>query len=234
MSVCAVITGAAGALGSAVARELAKRPGVKLALVDSPRHEARAQSLAQEVGGAAFAADLADKATWPALTTRIENALGPIALAAFVAGGYQGGAPFWETDEDAWNAMMTGNLDTAARGMRALLPGMVSRRDGKIVVIGSRAVERPWTSKGAAAYATSKAALVALARVVAAEALPFGVTINAVLPSTLDTPANRASMPDADFSSWVSLDSAASAIAFLLSDGARDISGTTIPLYGRA
>jgi len=130
--------------------------------------------------------------------------------------------------------MMGGNLETAARTMRALLPGMVARKDGRIVVVGSRAVERPWTSAGSAAYAASKAALVALAQTIAAESLEHGVTINAVLPSTLDTPANRAAMPKADPSRWVPLAAAAKQIAFLLSDDARDVSGAAIPIYGRA
>jgi NAD(P)-dependent dehydrogenase (short-subunit alcohol dehydrogenase family) len=111
---------------------------------------------------------------------------------------------------------------------------MVARRQGSIVVIGSRAVEQPWTSSGAAEYAATKSAVVALARTAAAEVLHSGVRVNAVLPSTLDTPANRAAMPKADASRWVSLESAAGVIAFLLSDDARDVSGAEIPVYGRA
>jgi NAD(P)-dependent dehydrogenase (short-subunit alcohol dehydrogenase family) len=75
---------------------------------------------------------------------------------------------------------------------------------------------------------------VALARAVAAEVLESGVRVNAILPSTMDTPANRAAMPKADPGKWVSLDSAAGVIAFLLSDAARDISGVALPVYGRA
>jgi NAD(P)-dependent dehydrogenase (short-subunit alcohol dehydrogenase family) len=130
--------------------------------------------------------------------------------------------------------MMSANLETVHRSMRALLPSMVSRGDGSIVVIGSRNVERPWTGASAAAYTASKAAVVAFAQAVAAEVLTSGVRVNAVLPSTLDTEANRRAMPDADPKAWVSLPSAAKVIAFLLSEDARDISGAAIPLYGRA
>jgi NAD(P)-dependent dehydrogenase (short-subunit alcohol dehydrogenase family) len=100
--------------------------------------------------------------------------------------------------------------------------------------VGSRAAESPATSARAAAYGASKAAVVALSQAVAAEVREHGVRVNAILPSTLDTPANRAAMPKADASRWVSLASAAEVIAFLLSDAARDVSGAAVPVYGRA
>jgi NAD(P)-dependent dehydrogenase (short-subunit alcohol dehydrogenase family) len=137
-------------------------------------------------------------------------------------------------DDTAWTAMMKGNADTAFHAMHALLPGMVAAKTGSIVVVGSRAVERPWTSTGSAAYAAANAAVVTLAQTAAAEVLEHGVRINAVLPSTMDTPANRKAMPDADPTKWVSLPSAAGVIAFLLGEDARDVSGAVIPVYGRA
>jgi NAD(P)-dependent dehydrogenase (short-subunit alcohol dehydrogenase family) len=95
-------------------------------------------------------------------------------------------------------------------------------------------VERPWENAGAAAYAASKSALVAYARAIAEETLAHGVRVNAVLPSTIDTPANRAAMPKADAEKWVTTRSIAEVIAFLLSDAARDVSGAAIPVYGRS
>lgn len=236
MTTCAVITGGAGALGTAVARHLTKTRAMPVAIVDSPRSEERAAKLAGELGhgSRAYAGDVASAAFWGALLPRIEAEVGAVQSAILIAGGFQGGAPFWESDEASFSAMVESNLETAARSLRAVLPGMIERRDGRIVVIGSRAVERPWTGAKSAAYAASKAAVVALAQAVAEEARDFGVTINAVLPSTLDTPANRAAMKDADFSRWVPLDAAAKQIAFLVSDDARQVSGAAIPLYGRA
>ncbi len=111
---------------------------------------------------------------------------------------------------------------------------MIQRSHGSIVVVGSRAAIEPKTSARSAAYAASKAAVVALAEVAAAENLSHGVRVNAVLPSTIDTPANRKAMPKADPSHWVSLPSLAGVILFLLSDAARDISGAALPVYGRA
>ena len=103
-----------------------------------------------------------------------------------------------------------------------------------MVVVGARAAVQPWTAVKSAAYAAAKAAVVALAQAAAAEVLGHGVRINAILPSTLDTPANRARMHRMDPANLVSLESAADLVAFLLSDRSRDISGAAIPIYGRA
>jgi NAD(P)-dependent dehydrogenase (short-subunit alcohol dehydrogenase family) len=236
MTDVALVTGAAGALGSEVARTLAAR-GHKLALVDTARGEERLKQLAASLGGACVVAgDISVEATWAEAMPRIERELGaPPTLAALVAGGWAGGkALHEETSDDVWDGMMQANLATVHRSLRALLPAMVARRRGSIVVIGSRAAVRPETSAHAAAYAASKAAVVALARAVAAEVVNDGVRVNAVLPSTLDTPANRASMPKADPTKWVPLASAAAVIAFLLGDDARDVSGAALPVYGRA
>jgi NAD(P)-dependent dehydrogenase (short-subunit alcohol dehydrogenase family) len=234
---CAILTGVPGALGSAVARHLASR-GYKIALLAHPREIDATKALAEELGSArarAYAADASTAEGWSAALPAIERDLAPPTAAVLAAGGWRGGAPFHAGVDDAtWNAMMTGNLETVRRAFSALLPGMVARRAGSIVVIGSRVAEQPWTGAGAAAYTASKAAVVALAQAVAAEVFPHGVRINAVLPSTLDTPANRRAMPSADPTRWVSLDSAADAIAFLLSDAARDVSGAALPLYGQA
>ena len=232
----ALVTGAAGALGSEVARVLAAR-GHKLALLDTERGRERLAELAASLGGACvIAGDIAREATWTEAMPRIVRELGsaPV-VAALVAGGWRGGKPLHEeADDDVWRTMMEANLETVHRSLRALLPPMVAGKRGSIVVLGSRAAVDPATSARAAAYAASKAAVVALAEAVAAEVLPAGVRVNAVLPSTLDTPANRAAMPKVDPTTWVSVGSAAGVVAFLLGDEARDISGVALPVYGRA
>ena len=150
------------------------------------------------------------------------------------AGGWQGGKRLYEDEDDAiWRAMLESNLETARVALQALLPGMVERRRGSIVAVGSRAAARPWESANAAAYAAAKAALVGLIKAAAAEVLNDGVRLNVVHPSTIDTAANRSAMPKADSSKWVSPESLSGVIAFLLSDAARDISGAEIPVYGR-
>jgi NAD(P)-dependent dehydrogenase (short-subunit alcohol dehydrogenase family) len=232
----ALVTGAAGALGAEVARTLHQR-GCKLALVDAAHGRERLERLAASLDGASIVAgDITAEDTWHEALPRVQRELGdPPSRAALIAGGWLGGSPLHEEKgDDTWLAMMQANLDTVHRSLRALLPSMVARRRGSIVVVGSRAAQQPWTSAGAAAYAASKAAVVALAQAVAAEVIDVGVRINAILPSTLDTPANRAAMPSADASRWVPLSSAAAVIAFLLSDDSRDISGAAVPVYGRA
>ncbi|MEO6419495.1 MAG: SDR family NAD(P)-dependent oxidoreductase [Polyangiaceae bacterium] len=231
-----VVTGGAGALGSAVVRELLSR-GEKCAVLDTPKAHDSLEKLVKSAAPSAraYEADLTDRAAWDALVPRIEADLGPITKAVLVAGAWQGGKPLHEdADDSVWDAMLTVNLETVHRSLRALVPGMVAREQGSIVVIGSRNVERPWTGASAAAYTAAKSAVVALAQAVAAEVLASGVRVNAVLPSTLDTMANRAAMPGADPSTWVTTESAAKVIAFLLSEDARDISGVALPIYGRS
>ena len=141
----------------------------------------------------------------------------------------------FEGDFDArWRKMLDQNLESARVALQALLPPMVAAKKGSIVLIGSRAAQRPWESTGAAAYAASKAAVLALAQAVAAEVLEDNVRVNVVLPSTLDTSANRAAMPNVDPSRWVTRESLCDVIGFLLSDAARDVSGAALPVYGRA
>jgi NAD(P)-dependent dehydrogenase (short-subunit alcohol dehydrogenase family) len=124
------------------------------------------------------------------------------------------------------------NLRAAFCCIRAALKPMQAAGHGRIVAVGSRMAVEP--SPNFAAYAVSKAALVALVKNVAAENLQFGVRANVVLPSVIDTPANRAALPKVDFSRWVKPESIAKLLVFLVSDAAADTSGAVIPIYGRA
>jgi NAD(P)-dependent dehydrogenase (short-subunit alcohol dehydrogenase family) len=233
----AAITGGAGALGSTLAKVLVER-GWKVALYDVEAARDRLEQLRKELGPdkvTTHAGDFVLASTWDAALATTKAALGELPThAALIAGGWSGGKPLHaETDDTTYETMMKSNLDTAYRAMRALLPVMVANERGSIVVVGSRAAVRPWTSSGAAAYAAAKAAVVALAEATAQEVLHKGVRVNAILPSTMDTRANRAAMPKADPSEWVSLESAAKLIAFLFHEDARDITGAAIPIYGR-
>ncbi len=222
-----VITGASGALGSGLVRALAAG-GQRVIAVD--RDADRAQ---KAFGGVAncrtLSFDIASSSAWA-------SALGDseIAGAVLVAGTWQGGKRLFEAGADAiWSTLMSANLETARVSLQALLPRMVTAKAGSVVAIGSRVAARPWEGAHAAAYAASKAALLALVQASASEVLADGVRVNAVLPSTIDTPANRAAMPKSDASEWVSIASLSGVIAFLLSDAARDISGAALPVYGR-
>ncbi len=232
-----LITGAAGALGAAVARTLTAEQSrshiEQFSLLDVPQSRDRLDALAKDVRGRAFVCDLSSEIEVSRIMRDVTEGGAPT-HAVLVAGGWRGGVPLHEGGAGDYHDMFRMNVNTVYYALRAILPLMVAAKGGSIVVIGSRVVERPWTSTGAAAYAASKSAVVTLAQTIAQEVLPFGVRVNAIMPSTLDTPANRKAMPDADPSRWVSLESCAGVIDFLLSDDARDISGASIPVYGRA
>jgi NAD(P)-dependent dehydrogenase (short-subunit alcohol dehydrogenase family) len=133
-----------------------------------------------------------------------------------------------ETDVTLWRRMLDINVTVAFLLSRAVAPHMRERRTGRIVHVAAWAAVEPFP--GAAAYIVSKSSLLALVRVLALELSGSGVTVNAVLPTTIDTPANRAAMPEADRSTWTSPGAIASTLTFLASDGAAQISGATIPI----
>lgn len=159
-------------------------------------------------------------------------ATGRIDALAHLVGGFDGGQSVAETTDDVWNRMMSLNLNAAFYTMRAVLPHMLQAGRGRIVAVGSRTSVEP--AAGLSAYGASKAALTTLLRTVAAEVRLSGITANVVLPSVIDTPANRASMPAADYARWVKPASIARLILWLASDAAADTNGAAVPVYGRA
>ena len=143
-------------------------------------------------------------------------------------GGFAGGAPLHETDLEVWDRMFRTNVRTAVAMSRAVLPGMLARGRGSIVNVASRAAfERP---PGLAAYAASKAAVVALTESLQREVLAQGLRVNAVVPTTIDTPANRAAMPGADFSLWTPPARIADVIHWLASDASATVRGALVPV----
>src|SRR5579863_176232 len=156
---------------------------------------------------------------------------GKIDLLAHTVGGFAGGQSVADTDDATFQRMFDMNLKSAFHILRAVIPPMRSARAGRIVAIASRAAESPGANVGA--YSASKAALVSLVRTVAIENKDIGITANTILPGTIDTAANRAAMPGADVSQWVKPESIASLIVWLASDGAKDVTGAAIPVYGR-
>lgn len=222
-----LVTGATGALGSRVVERLLAH-GHLVAAVGRP-----GSSFPSPVMPMLF--DPRDPDAWLSAVERVSGEAGPVTKAVLAAGAWRGGGAFHSrTDEGTWSSLMEANVDSVRRALRAILPGMVRHGAGSVVMVASRAGVRPETSTDAAEYAASKAAAIALCQAVAAEVLESRVRVNALLPSTIDTPPNRAAMPGADTSRWVSPDSIAEVIEFLLSEGARDISGAAIPVYGRA
>lgn len=215
-----IITGAFGALGRAVAAELTAR-GHAVAAVDvAPA----ADGINAEIvlGGV----DLTDEAAVGAAYAKAAEALGGIAALVNIAGGF-----VWEPVEggkvDSWNRMYRMNVETAFISSRAALPYLLESK-GAIVNIGAAGAAQP--AAGMGAYAASKSGVRALTESLAEELRGKGVRVNAVLPTTFDTPTNRRDMPDVDPASWVKPLAAARVIAFLISSESAAITGAAIPL----
>lgn len=225
-----VVTGGTGGLGLGVCRAL-RASGRRLVVtwvVERERDRAR-EALGEAVE--LRQVDATDPDAVGALASDLDGAGGAWAVAHLV-GGYHDGDPVASLDLAAWDRQMELNARSAAVVMRAFLPGMVARGGGRVVAVSSRAALRPFA--GAAAYAASKAALIALVAAASEEVKHDGVTVNCVLPSVIDTPANRAAQPDADASRWVSPEEIGAVIAFLASEEASAVTGAAIPVYGRA
>jgi NAD(P)-dependent dehydrogenase (short-subunit alcohol dehydrogenase family) len=156
----------------------------------------------------------------------------PLRAVVNLVGGYAGGAPVHETPIDDLEAMLRINLRPTYLVTAAALPHLVAAGGGSVVCVSSRAAVAPFA--GAAGYVTAKAAVLAFANAVAVEYRKQGVRANTVLPSVIDTPANRAGQPDADFSRWVTPAEIARVILFLAGEASAPTSGATIPVYGRA
>jgi NAD(P)-dependent dehydrogenase (short-subunit alcohol dehydrogenase family) len=156
----------------------------------------------------------------------------PLRAVANLVGGYLEGPRVEEMTLDQFEGQFRLNLRPTFLVTRAALPWLVETGGGGIVCMSARAAERPFA--GAAAYASSKAAVKAFAQSVAVEYRDAGVRCNAVMPSVIDTPANRNNEPDADHSRWVQPAEIATVIAFLCSDDSAPISGAAVPVYGRA
>jgi NAD(P)-dependent dehydrogenase (short-subunit alcohol dehydrogenase family) len=137
-----------------------------------------------------------------------------------------------ETDPAEFDRLMRLNVTPSFLLARAAMPRLIERGGGAFVAVSARAALRPFP--GAAGYATSKAALLALVQALDVEYKGHGIRCNAIVPSVIDTPANRAAEPDADHSKWVPPEQIAKVVAFLVSDDSAPTSGAAIPVYGRA
>jgi NAD(P)-dependent dehydrogenase (short-subunit alcohol dehydrogenase family) len=210
----AFVTGGAGGLGTAVVARMR---------ADGWRVVAPAREETDLFEPTAVAAAVAQAAGDPGA---------PLRAVVNLVGGYDQGPRVAETPVERFEAQLRLNLRATYLVTQAALPRLVASGGGSIVCVGSRAAVRPFA--GAAGYAAAKAAVVAFAQAVAAEYADDGVRCNALLPSVIDTPANRAAMPGADPARWVAPVQLAGTIAWLCSDDGAATSGAAIPVYGRA
>jgi NAD(P)-dependent dehydrogenase (short-subunit alcohol dehydrogenase family) len=229
MEATALVTGGTGGLGSAVTEAfLATGWRVVVPWVE-PRELERVQA---RDGLELVEADLFEPA---AVVAAVELAAAepavPLRAVVNLVGGYAGGAKVAEAPVEDFERQLRLNLRPTYLATQAGLPHLV-RAGGAVVCVSSRAAVQPFS--GAAGYITAKAAVLAFAQAVAAEYKHDGVRCNAVLPSVIDTPANRAAQPDADYSRWVPPAQVAGVIRFLCSEESAPVSGAPVPVYGRA
>ena len=217
-----IVTGGFGILGAAVAAAFA-RTGDKVARIDFAPEARDPLVGALDIGGV----DLTDAAATQSALDRVAAAHGGIDVLVNVAGGFT-----WETLEGgslaSWARMQAMNLTTAATITQLALPQLKASAAGRVIGIGAGAAVK--AGMGMGAYAASKSGVHRLTEALAEELAGTRVTVNAILPSIIDTPTNRADMPDADFATWVQPEAIADVIAFLASDAGRAVTGALIPV----
>jgi NAD(P)-dependent dehydrogenase (short-subunit alcohol dehydrogenase family) len=228
----AIITGAAGNLGQATARAFGAA-GARLALVD--RNPNAVEMLIEALEGAeaaAFGADLMRPDSVAEMVAGVKARFGGIDILINIAGGFTMGPPVHETPDRDWDFMMDLNARTVFNSCRAVVPHLIERSGGRIVNVSARAALE---GRGQMApYCASKAAVITLTESLAAEVKDAGITVNCILPGTVDTPQNREAMPDQDHGRWVPPAALADVILFLASDAARCVNGAAVPVYGRS
>jgi NAD(P)-dependent dehydrogenase (short-subunit alcohol dehydrogenase family) len=219
-----LVAGGTGFLGSAVVRELV-RTGYDVAatwVVEKERERLASEPVEL------IEADLFDPAAAQAAVAAVDD----LEAVANLVGGFADGPRVHETDPAEFARLMQLNLTPAFLLARAAMTPLMERGGGAFVCVSARTALRPYP--GGAAYSTAKAAVLALVKALDVEYRQEGVRCNAILPSVIDTPANRAAQPDADHSKWVRPEEIAKVVRFLVSDDSAPTSGAAVPVYGRA
>ena len=230
----ALVAGGTGGLGRAVTLAFLQE-GATVAV--PYRRQSEFAALQQAAGPRAsalegHAVDITDVAAAAKFVSDLLARHGNIDAVVNTIGGYAGGIKLWDLDSRTLETQLALNLRSGFVLARAVLPALLKQGSGSFVNVASRAAVDH--AAGAAAYAASKAAAVALMDSLAADTRGTGVRVNSILPSIIDTPANRAAMPGADFSTWPTPEDIAKVILFLSSDAAHTIHGASIPVYGNS
>jgi NAD(P)-dependent dehydrogenase (short-subunit alcohol dehydrogenase family) len=228
----AFVAGGTGGLGCAVSLAFL-REGAKVAVTYRKLTELDALKQAAGANGSRLAGhdiDVTDEAAVRQLAEKILAQHGRLDALVNTVGGYAGGVPLWNLETKVLDQMLALNLRSGYALSRAVIPAMLKQKRGTIVNIAAKAaLDHP---AGAAAYAASKAAALALLDSLAADLKGSGIRVNSILPSIIDTEANRKAMPNTDFAIWPKPEDIARVILFLCSDDAKVIHGAAIPVYG--
>lgn len=224
-----MITGAAGNLGRAVAEAFAAA-GANRALVDVDAAGLRKGFGEETEQQRTIAADLGDRSALEAVCDQIVVKFRRIDVLCNIAGGFHMGEDVHETPAGVWRHMIDLNAGSLLNACGAVVPHMLAAGGGRIVNVGAGAAVRGGAKMGA--YAAAKSAVVRLTESMSAELKDRGINVNCVMPSIIDTPQNRAAMPDADASRWVAPEALAEVMLFLASDRGRAIHGAAIPVTG--
>ena len=228
----ALVTGGTGGLGESVSLALLAE-GAHVVVTYIVPEEFDALRLA---AGEHFAAldghhiDLTDETAAHRLVSEIVNKYGHLDLLVNTVGGYLGGKKLWEIELKSFEKMLDLNLKVGFVMARAVVPAMLSQKSGAIVNVAAKAAYDH--AAGASAYASSKAAALAMMDCLAEDLRGTGIRVNSILPSIIDTAANRKAMPGAEFEKWPKPDDLAKVILFLLSDDGKVVHGAAVPVYG--
>ena len=220
-----LVTGASGGLGAYVTQAFLDAGATVIGTSRKIQ-----QSDFSGPGFTALAAEISRREGAQVLADHVVARFGKLDVLAHTVGGFAGGQSIADTDDDTFQRMLDLNLNSVFHILRATIPALRQTGNGRIVAVGSRAALEP--GAGVGAYSASKAAMVSLMKTVALENKDAGLTANVILPGTMDTPANRKSIPNADFSKWVRPSTVANLITWLAGDAGKDINGAAIPVYG--
>jgi NAD(P)-dependent dehydrogenase (short-subunit alcohol dehydrogenase family) len=220
-----LVTGADGRLGTSVTQAFLDAGATVIGTSRKIQ-----QSVFAADGFTAIRAEISNEHGAKMLLDQLEARFRRLDVSAHTVGGFAGGSPVAETDDTIFQQMFNVNLNATFYLLKAAIPLLRKSGNGRLIAIGSRAALEPRANVGA--YSASKAAMVSLIQTVALENRDAGTTANVILPGTMDTPANRKAMPDADFSKWVQPATVASLMVWLASEAGKDLNGAVIPVYG--
>jgi NAD(P)-dependent dehydrogenase (short-subunit alcohol dehydrogenase family) len=226
-----IVTGANGELGQATAEAFANA-GAKLGLLgrNLERLKETFPNFTNSDKSLFLVADLTQAAATQAAIDRAVEHFGRLDVLVNTAGGFRSGKPVHETPDDLWNFMLDLNARSVLNASQAVIPQMLKQQRGKIISFGSKSALQGGANNSA--HAVSKAAVLRLTESMSAELKGQGINVNCIIPGTIDSPANRKAMPEADTSRWVQPEALAKVILFLASDAAKAIHGATIPVSG--